>query len=155
MFTPSGGAFNANNNSTASGLVGSKQNNKSNPDLRTTFEEDQGIAKLTAEGVFTTTELIDMLTNPEKKKNYYKTGLERSTRQKSQVKIPAQTKKPAMNKYGYSIEKNGNEFVFYGRGWGHGVGMCQWGAMAMADNGYTAEQILTHYYPGTVIKRFK
>ncbi len=33
--------------------------------------------------------------------------------------------------------------------------MCQWGALAMAKEGWTAEKILMHYYPGTVIKRFK
>ena len=39
---------------------------------------------------------------------------------------------------------------FSGRGYGHGVGMCQWGAKGMAEQGYTAEQILEYYYPGSV-----
>jgi stage II sporulation protein D len=38
---------------------------------------------------------------------------------------------------------------FSGRGYGHGVGMCQWGAKAMAEQGYSARQILEFYYPGT------
>jgi stage II sporulation protein D len=38
-----------------------------------------------------------------------------------------------------------------GRGWGHGVGMCQHGAEGMARQGSTAEQILKHYYPGAKI----
>ena len=38
---------------------------------------------------------------------------------------------------------------FSGRGYGHGVGMCQWGAKGMAEQGYTARQILEFYYPGT------
>jgi stage II sporulation protein D (peptidoglycan lytic transglycosylase) len=38
---------------------------------------------------------------------------------------------------------------FSGRGYGHGVGMCQWGAKAMAEQGYTARQIVEFYYPGT------
>ena len=38
-----------------------------------------------------------------------------------------------------------------GRGWGHGVGMCQCGAEGMARQGRTAEQILSHYYPGSKI----
>ncbi|MCK6482285.1 MAG: SpoIID/LytB domain-containing protein, partial [Planctomycetes bacterium] len=42
-------------------------------------------------------------------------------------------------------------FRFRGRGWGHGVGLCQVGAMAMAREGRTAEQILAFYYPGTRI----
>ena len=39
-----------------------------------------------------------------------------------------------------------------GRGWGHGVGMCQCGAEGMARQGRTAEQILSHYYPGSKIR---
>lgn len=38
-----------------------------------------------------------------------------------------------------------------GRGWGHGVGMCQCGAEGMARLGKTAEEILQHYYPGSAI----
>ncbi len=38
-----------------------------------------------------------------------------------------------------------------GRGWGHGVGMCQCGAEGMAREGKTAMQILSHYYPGSKI----
>lgn len=38
---------------------------------------------------------------------------------------------------------------FSGRGYGHGVGLCQWGAKGMAEQGYTARQILAFYYPGT------
>ena len=36
-----------------------------------------------------------------------------------------------------------------GGGNGHGVGMCQMGALEMARRGFSAEHILTHYYPGT------
>lgn len=39
--------------------------------------------------------------------------------------------------------------AFAGRGWGHGVGMSQWGAKAMADMGYGFDQILAHYYPSS------
>ena len=40
---------------------------------------------------------------------------------------------------------------FEGRGWGHGVGLSQFGAKGMADRGYTYPQILDHYYPGTAL----
>lgn len=43
-------------------------------------------------------------------------------------------------------------FIFTGGGWGHGVGMCQCGAAGMADDGFTYEEILNHYYPGTELK---
>ena len=45
------------------------------------------------------------------------------------------------------------KLVIEGRGNGHGVGMCQWGAVGRARAGYSAEQILSSYYPGTVLIR--
>ncbi|HLB73966.1 MAG TPA: SpoIID/LytB domain-containing protein [Sedimentisphaerales bacterium] len=50
------------------------------------------------------------------------------------------------------ISKSEGQWVFrFGRGFGHGVGMCQCGAQAMARQGKTAEQILEYYYPGSRI----
>ncbi|MBQ1858851.1 MAG: amidase, partial [Paludibacteraceae bacterium] len=40
-------------------------------------------------------------------------------------------------------------FVLSGHGWGHGAGLCQIGAAQMAEEGYTYEQILAHYYVGS------
>src|SRR5437867_530933 len=42
-----------------------------------------------------------------------------------------------------------HRFTFYGSGWGHGVGMSQWGAYGLAREGWSAGRILTHFYPGT------
>src|SRR6267378_3876144 len=44
---------------------------------------------------------------------------------------------------------SGPLLVFTGHGWGHGVGMSQYGAFGYAQHGWTAPQILAHYYPGT------
>jgi stage II sporulation protein D len=44
---------------------------------------------------------------------------------------------------------SGPLLVFTGHGWGHGVGMSQYGAYGYAQHGWTAQQILAHYYPGT------
>ena len=44
-----------------------------------------------------------------------------------------------------------NQFILIGHGWGHGAGLCQIGAAQMAEEGYTYEQILAHYYVGTRI----
>lgn len=41
--------------------------------------------------------------------------------------------------------------VFHGRGWGHGVGLCQIGAAVMAEEGYAYRDILSHYYPGAIL----
>jgi stage II sporulation protein D len=43
----------------------------------------------------------------------------------------------------------GTVFLLDGRGWGHGVGMSQWGAEGYARHGYAYQRILAHYYPGT------
>lgn len=44
-------------------------------------------------------------------------------------------------------------FIFIGRGWGHGVGMCQFGAYGLAKQGLTVEQILKTYYTGIELTR--
>ena len=51
------------------------------------------------------------------------------------------------------IEAQGNDIVFTGTGWGHGVGMDQWGACLMAEQGKTAREIIEHYYPQARISR--
>ncbi|NMA86149.1 MAG: SpoIID/LytB domain-containing protein, partial [Tissierellia bacterium] len=44
------------------------------------------------------------------------------------------------------ISSGNGDFVIQGKGFGHGVGMSQWGAKSMADTGYTYDEILKHYY---------
>ncbi|MGC1276006.1 MAG: SpoIID/LytB domain-containing protein, partial [Planctomycetaceae bacterium] len=53
----------------------------------------------------------------------------------------------------YKLTSDGDGVVAHGRGHGHGVGLCQWGAKGLAEQGYTAEQILKHYYPGSALTR--
>lgn len=76
--------------------------------------------------------------------------------EKKDLKIPA---KDFRNIFGPNIIRStkftvriaGNDAVFEGSGWGHGAGMCQWGAYFMAKKGYHYEDILKFYYPGTKI----
>ncbi len=42
-----------------------------------------------------------------------------------------------------------------GRGYGHGIGLCQVGALEMSRKGYSASKILSHYYPGSILKPLK
>ena len=49
------------------------------------------------------------------------------------------------------LSQTGRELVFSGRGMGHGVGLCQWGAEEMARRKFGYQAILGHYYPGTQI----
>ena len=53
----------------------------------------------------------------------------------------------------FTVSKEKNEFIFKGRGWGHGVGMCQWGAKGMAEKGKDYKEILKHYYTGVEIEK--
>ncbi len=53
----------------------------------------------------------------------------------------------------FQIQDAGERVVLQGRGFGHGVGMCQYGAEYLARHGRTGEQILRHYYPGIVLAR--
>jgi len=72
--------------------------------------------------------------------------------------VPAETIRAAL---GYSNipsiffepELMDREVVFSGRGLGHGIGLCQWGAKEMARNGADYRVILSHYYPGTTVAR--
>jgi stage II sporulation protein D len=55
----------------------------------------------------------------------------------------------------YFVRTYATQLVLSGRGHGHGVGMCQYGAEAMAKKGAKMDAILTRYYPGaTIVKSY-
>ena len=49
----------------------------------------------------------------------------------------------------FQVEREGDRFIFTGRGYGHGVGLCQAGALAWLRAGARPDQVLSRYYPGT------
>jgi stage II sporulation protein D len=51
----------------------------------------------------------------------------------------------------FIVEKEPGRFILKGAGWGHGVGLCQIGAAAMASEGKKYTEILQHYYRGTTV----
>ena len=54
----------------------------------------------------------------------------------------------------FDVEDQGDRIVLtHGRGFGHGVGMCQWGAEYLARHGKTGEEILRYYYPKVELVR--
>lgn len=55
--------------------------------------------------------------------------------------------------YVVGYQRIADKFIMKGRGWGHGVGMSQWGAKALAEQGYNYIQILKHYYQGVELKK--
>jgi stage II sporulation protein D len=48
----------------------------------------------------------------------------------------------------FTVDRFGKEITISGMGYGHGVGLCQWGARALAELGWSYDQLLRHYYPG-------
>ena len=53
----------------------------------------------------------------------------------------------------FDVEQQGDRFILHGRGWGHGVGLCQIGAAVMGEQGKTYDEILLYYYRGAQIQR--
>jgi stage II sporulation protein D len=53
----------------------------------------------------------------------------------------------------FSIENTGKKIVFKGRGYGHHMGLCQWGARQMVQEGWPYHRILKYYYPTTQIMK--
>jgi len=52
-----------------------------------------------------------------------------------------------------SLRNEDGEIQMSGKGYGHGVGMSQWGAYGMAQNGASAEEIVTHYFKGVTVEK--
>ncbi|MBR8829134.1 MAG: SpoIID/LytB domain-containing protein [Gomphosphaeria aponina SAG 52.96 = DSM 107014] len=55
----------------------------------------------------------------------------------------------------FSVSQQGDNFQVSGRGFGHGLGLSQWGAYYMATQGYNYKQILTHYYQNIIFSKME
>lgn len=53
----------------------------------------------------------------------------------------------------YTVKQEKNKILFQGRGYGHHIGLCQWGAREMVRSGWSYKRILHFYYPGTRLVR--
>lgn len=117
-----------------------------------TSAEKKKLLALIAKKIFSDDERLEMILNPELERYYLDKALG-----KSSDTVSKQTKKAGKSASyaasGVSSVKVSGSVTLYGRGWGHGVGLSQWGAKAMADHGWSAEKILNFYYPGTVIQK--
>lgn len=56
---------------------------------------------------------------------------------------------PAIKSFCYTIKQKGKAYIFQGRGFGHHMGLCQWGSLGMVQDGWNYKSILQFYYPGT------
>lgn len=61
----------------------------------------------------------------------------------------------SLNSTNFTYEISNDSITFHCKGYGHGVGMSQWGANAMAKNGSSYEDILKHYYSGVEITKLE
>ncbi len=64
----------------------------------------------------------------------------------------ADTQENAQSVSEVAVPNSNGEVTFYGKGYGHGVGMSQWGARKMAEMGFTYQEILAHYYNGAQVE---
>ncbi len=55
----------------------------------------------------------------------------------------------------FSMQRDGDSIIFEGNGYGHGVGLCQWSALEMARESKNYREILSFFYPGTVIQLYE
>jgi stage II sporulation protein D len=53
----------------------------------------------------------------------------------------------------FGVEKTAHGYLFTGRGYGHGAGLCQWGAKVLADGDWSYKDILSHYDPGAELQQ--
>ena len=51
-----------------------------------------------------------------------------------------------------TLKTDSSSYNFEGRGWGHGIGMSQYGAKQMAEEGFSYDEILKHYFTGVTIR---
>jgi len=77
--------------------------------------------------------------------------------EKNVLKIPATDFRLAVSptdlrsvKFDLAVKEG--KVTFEGFGWGHGAGLCQWGANSMAERGFSVEEILSFYYPGSELR---
>jgi len=82
----------------------------------------------------------------------------RVTATRGELALPAETLRRALGAARlrsalFEIRRDGDDFVFVGSGRGHGVGMSQWGARALANEGASYTQILATFYPGARLER--
>ena len=102
------------------------------------------LVTLTRQGAFSSAELMDMLLHPEKREEYI--------RKAGGKPAPANPPRPFPLPPAPGVSRTGNAPSFFevnGKGWGHGVGLSQWGAKALSEKGWDYRSILSHYYPGT------
>ncbi len=122
--------------------------------------EKENLQVLFEQRKFPVNQRLDLISNPARArallKRYGFTETDEEPESSTEQSRPAPRKasrssSPARGSSTANLSRG--SVTLYGRGWGHGVGMSQWGAKAMADHGWSVEKILEFYYPGTSIQK--
>ena len=138
-----------------------------------TEEENDQLNTLIAQKRYTVDERVDMLSHPERKRYYLEkiigasgapagSGKSPATEAEAADEPPVRATRaateenvreaaPRKAKGSSTADLTGGKVTLYGTGWGHGVGLSQYGAKAMSEHGWSYEKILEYYYPGTKI----
>jgi len=53
----------------------------------------------------------------------------------------------------FIIDKDKDNYTFKGKGWGHGVGLCQWGMKNLIEEGFDYKKVIEFYYPNAILKK--
>jgi stage II sporulation protein D len=73
--------------------------------------------------------------------------------EKDQIRRLFSDERGSLKSLMFQIKVKSNQIIVSGKGYGHGVGMCQYGAMEMAKERYSYKKIFTHYYKGIRLKK--
>lgn len=139
------------------------------PYLKSVYSEGEEIApKYTSDKVVEYNKFINTINSNYKNAKVNNNNLKKSIDIKShteggavkEIKLGGETitgvefrKLFELNSANFSLDFNNNKVNIHCKGYGHGVGMSQWGANAMAKNGKDYKDIITHYYSGVSIKK--
>lgn len=127
-------------------------------------DKNEQIVWMTQNRIFTTQELMEILSKPDMRDQYIEIGVARIKGEKEIPVVGSALVHPVMPQSAVGTAAvtyakpnlsmtpaTGSTISLYGRGYGHGVGLSQWGAKAMAEAGWTFDRILMHYFPGTIL----
>lgn len=106
------------------------------------------LVEMTRQGIFSSKELLDMLLYPENREKYMQMA---EARLGGKMSMPMTEETSIQENIPVPQASGTGGIQVTGKGWGHGVGLSQWGAKALAEQGWSCQKILEHYFPGTRI----
>ena len=111
------------------------------------FSIEQINSALASDGITGVTDLSPAQTSPDGRVSRIRFQTSNGPKELSANTARLRLGSTVMKSTWWQVTNQGGQWHFQGRGYGHGVGMSQWGAKAMADQGNDYLKILQHYYP--------